>query len=164
MPRVRRSARPLVAVAVLLVLAGCHDGDAGAPEGEGPGASDPVDVTSRPEVEPVEGAPPDTLTVEDLVEGDGEEVAEGDVLTVHYLGMTWGGSEFASSWERGQPLTYTHGEGRWVEGWEQGIDGMRVGGRRRIVVPPELGYGQRGAPGVPPGETLVFVVDLLDVG
>jgi peptidylprolyl isomerase len=163
-PRVRRSARPLVAVVVLLVLAGCEDGDGGAPDGDGQGASEPLDVSGRPEVEPAEGPPPETLVVEDLVEGDGAEVADGDVLTVHYLGMTWGGSEFASSWDRGQPLTYTHGEGRWVEGWEEGLEGMRAGGRRRIVVPSELGYGQRGAPGVPPGETLVFVVDLLDVG
>ncbi len=164
MPRVRRTARPLAAAAVLLLLAGCQDGDGAAPDGEGAGASEPVDAAGRPEVEPPEGSPPETLTVEDLVEGDGEQVTDGDVLTVHYLGMTWGGSEFVSSWERGQPLTYTHGEGRWVQGWEEGIDGMRVGGRRRIVVPSELGYGQRGAPGVPAGETLVFVVDLLDVG
>ena len=164
MPRVRRTARPLVAALVLLVLVGCRDGDGGAPDGDGPGASDPVDAEGRPELEPPEGSPPEALTVEDLAEGDGPPASEGDVLTVHYLGMTWGGSEFASSWERGQPLTYTHGEGRWVEGWEEGIDGMRVGGRRRIIVPSELGYGQRGAPGVPAGETLVFVVDLLDVG
>ncbi len=164
MPHARRIARPLAVAAVLLVLAGCRDGDGGAPDGDGAGANEPVDVEGRPDVEPPEGPPPETLTVEDLVEGDGEPVTDGDVLTVHYVGITWGGSEFTSSWERGQPLTYTHGEGRWVQGWEEGIDGMRVGGRRRIVVPSELGYGQRGAPGVPAGETLVFVVDLLDVG
>jgi peptidylprolyl isomerase len=161
---VRRAARPLAAVAVLLVLAGCRDSAGEGDDDDAGGQADLVDVGDRPEPEVPEGAPPDSLVVEDLVEGDGEPFEDGDVLTVHYVGLTWGGSEFASSWERGQPLTYTYGEGRWVQGWEAGVDGMRVGGRRRIVVPPELGYGQRGAPGVPAGETLVFVVDLLDVG
>lgn len=158
-----RSPRLLATTLALALLAGCSDGERGDAEREaGPG--EVPDVEERPEVELPDGQPPDSLTVEDLAEGDGDEVEDGAMLTVHYVGFTWSGNEFASTWDRGQPLTYQHGEGRWVEGWQAGIEGMREGGRRRIVVPPELGYGQRGAPGVPAGETLVFVVDLLAVG
>lgn len=159
----RRAPRLLVTTALLVLLAGCRDGDGGEAEGQS-APTELVDVGERPEIEPPEGQPPRSLVVEDLVAGDGDEVAEGSVLTVHYVGQTWEGIEFASSWERGQPLTYEHGQGRWIEGWEAGVEGMRVGGRRRIVVPPELGYGSRGAADVPPDATLVFVVDLLDVG
>ena len=159
----RRAARPLaLALAATLVAVGCSDPDGDGAEDEA-GGHDLVDPEGRPEVEPPEGSPPDALVVDDLVEGDGAPVVEGALVTLHYVGITWGGSEFASSWDRGQPLSYEHGQGRWVAGWEAGLEGMRAGGRRRIVVPPELGYGQRGAPGVPAGETLVFVVDLLDV-
>lgn len=164
MPIPRRTARPLAAAVALLVLAGCRDGDGATSDGDGAATAETLELGEPPDVEAPSGTPPGSLTVEELVEGDGAPATEGDVLTVHYIGMTWSGNEFASSWDRGQPLTYEHGQGRWVEGWEAGIDGMRVGGRRRIVVPPELGYGQRGAPGIGAGETLVFVVDLLDVG
>lgn len=159
-PRAPRLPAGLLA---LLLLWGCSDGDDGDAEGDDR-AGEPLEIGERPEVAEPDGPPPDTLTVEDLVEGEGDPALVGAVLTVHYVGLTWGGSEFASSWERGQPLIYEHGQGRWVEGWQHGIEGMREGGRRRIVVPPELGYGDRGAPGVSADETLVFVVDLLDVG
>lgn len=149
-------------MAALALLVACSAPEGGSGDAE-TGPAEVVDAPGRPEVEVPEGQPPDSLAIEEVTEGDGEEVVEGAMVTVHYVGITWSGTEFASSWERGQPLVYEHGQGRWVEGWEAGIEGMRAGGRRRIVVPPELGYGERGAPGVPPGETLVFVVDLLDV-
>lgn len=149
----------------LVVLGGCTDRGTSPGEPE-PSTVDGIDVDGKPTVEIGEGStPPDELTVEDLEEGDGEEVTDGTMVTMHYVGVAWSSSsEFASSWDRGQPMTYEHGQGRWVEGWERGLEGMRVGGQRRIVVPPELGYGDRGAPGVAGGETLVFVIDLLDVG
>jgi peptidylprolyl isomerase len=152
---------------VLLVVgtAACSDDDDRGQAEAQPAPTEVVDVGSGPDVEIPEGqAPPSGLVVEDLVEGDGEPVEQGAVLTVQYVGLTWSGSEFTSSWERGQALTYQHGDGRWIEGWTAGLEGMREGGQRRLVVPPELAYGQRGAPGIPPGETLVFVLDLLDVG
>lgn len=152
----------LVLVAVLVLAAACTEA-----EGEGSGgseSSEALEVPDPPELEAPEGSPPAELVVEDLAEGDGPAVGDGTTLTVHYAAVTWSGAEVTSSYERGQPLTYEYGEGRWVEGWTRGIEGLREGGRRRIVVPPELGYGERGAPGIPPGETVVFVVDALDVG
>lgn len=157
----RAPSAPASLAALALVLA-CSAPEGGA-EGEA-GPDEVVDASGRPEVEVPDGEPPDSLTIEEITEGDGDEVVEGTMVTLHYVGITFSGDEFASSWERGQPLVYEHGQGRWVEGWEAGLEGMRPGGRRRIVVPPELGYGDRGAPGVAPGEALVFVVDLLDVG
>ena len=146
-----------------LLLGACTDGD-GAQEAE-PAPAEGGDIEGKPSVEvPGDATPPDTLQVEDVEEGDGAEVGEGDLVMLHFVGVRWSdGGEFASSWDRGQPVSYTHGEGRWVAGWERGLEGMREGGRRQLVVPPELGYGDRGAPGVPAGETLVFVIDLLDV-
>jgi peptidylprolyl isomerase len=160
--------RPRITVAVtvaLLLLVGCTDADDGgeAPE---PEAAEGGDVEGKPTVEVAEdAAPPGALVVEDLEEGDGDEVADGALVTVHVVGVRWSdGREIVSTWDRGQPISYEHGEGRWIAGWEEGVEGMRAGGRRRIVVPPELGYAERGAPGIPADETLVFVVDLLDVG
>ena len=154
-----RPRRPAMLAVLLVAVLGCEDesGDADA------GASEPVALDAEPELELPEGSPPTSLAVHDLIEGDGEPVTDGAVLTLHYLGSTWEGQRFASTWERGQPLSYEHGQGRWVAGWESGLEGMRAGGQRRIIVPPELGYGQRGAPGVPDGATLVFVVELVGV-
>jgi peptidylprolyl isomerase len=103
---------------------------------------------------------------EDLVIGDGAEATPGDLLSVQYVGVRWSdGGEFDASWERGQPLEFELGAGRVIPGWEQGVEGMRVGGRRVITIPPELAYGDRGAGGViGPDETLVFVVDLVGIG
>jgi peptidylprolyl isomerase len=159
-----RGPRAGAVLATLLLVAGCSNDESadGDPEPEAVESGDPE---GRPTVEvPEDSAPPGELQVEDLEEGDGEAVGEGAMLTVHVVGVRWSdGVEFLSSWDRGQPISHTFGEGRWVPGWEAGLEGMREGGRRRIVVPPDLGYGERGAPGVPAGETLVFVVDLLDV-
>jgi peptidylprolyl isomerase len=160
---VRRGRTAIAVTAALLWLAGCSDGEAG--EEAQPAPAPGPEVEGKPNVElPEDAAPPAELQVEDVEEGDGDPVEEGSTVTVHFVGLRWSdGGEFASSWDRGQPVSYTHGQGRWVQGWERGLEGMREGGRRQIVVPPELGYGERGAPGVPPGETLVFVLDLLDV-
>jgi peptidylprolyl isomerase len=160
---VRRPRVTIAVTAALLWLGGCTDGDRG--EDEEPAPAESGDVEGKPNVELSEGAsPPADLQIEDLEEGEGDEVEPGALVTLHFVGVRWSdGGEFASSWDRGQPVSYAHGDGRWVEGWERGLEGMREGGRRQIVVPPELGYGERGAPSVPSGETLVFVIDLLDV-
>ncbi len=168
--RVGRCAAVLASVGVLLV--GCSTDEAEAPEDPDAGAS-PVegpDLASRPDLLPVlpddRGEPPSELQVEDLVEGDGPVAADGDRLTVHFVGASWAsGQEFDATWDRDQPYTFTLGEGEVIEGWERGLSGMRVGGRRVVVIPPDLAYGDRGsAIGIGPGETIVFVVDLLEVG
>ncbi|MGV9292296.1 FKBP-type peptidyl-prolyl cis-trans isomerase [Streptomyces sp. NPDC003719] len=119
---------------------------------------------TKPEVEVPEGAAPAELTVRDLVVGDGAEVKPGTVVRVHYVGVTFEtGEEFDSSWDRDQPFKFALGSGRVIKGWDRGLRGMKVGGRREIVVPPRLGYGnQSPSPLIPAGSTLVFVVDLLD--
>lgn len=169
---IRRGRRPGLLTGTLLIgallgggllLRACSEGDAGAGEAQPP-SSEVVDPEGRPEIDVPDGqAPPADLLVEDLTEGSGPEVAQGATLTLHYAAVAWSGAEIASTWERGQPLSYQHGEGRWIEGWEAGIEGMREGGERRLVVPADLAYGERGAPGIPPGEALVFVIQLLDV-
>ncbi|MEV7200347.1 FKBP-type peptidyl-prolyl cis-trans isomerase [Streptomyces griseoluteus] len=120
---------------------------------------------TKPEVEVPEGDAPAELTVRDLVVGDGAEAKSGMVVRVHYVGVTFAsGKEFDASWDRGEPFKFALGGGRVIKGWDRGIKGMRVGGRREIIVPPRLGYGnQSPTPLIPPRSTLVFVVDLLDV-
>jgi peptidylprolyl isomerase len=119
----------------------------------------------RPEVEPPEGDPPADLEITDLLVGDGDEAVAGRTVTVHYVGVSFSsGEEFDASWNRGTPFRFGLGAGQVITGWDRGVQGMRVGGRRRLVIPAHLGYGDRGAGGViAPGETLIFVVDLLGV-
>ena len=113
-----------------------------------------------------DGTPPAELEVEDLVVGDGPEAAPGQDVDVHYVGVAWSTrKQFDASWDRGQTFRFGLGRGQVIKGWDEGVAGMRVGGRRRITIPPHLGYGSAGAGGViKGGETLVFVVDLLGVG
>ncbi len=122
-------------------------------------------LTAKPAVSVDTGAePPSQLASEDLVEGSGAELSRGDNADVQYVGVSWStGREFDSSWDRGaQPFSFPVGAGRVIAGWDQGVQGMRAGGRRLLVIPPDMGYGDRGAGGViAPGETLVFVVDAL---
>ena len=119
----------------------------------------------RPQIEKPEGDIPFDLGIEDIVVGEGDEATAGKRVTVHYVGVAFrSGEEFDASWNRGAPFRFPLGAGRVIGGWDQGVAGMRVGGRRKLVIPPHLGYGDRGAGGViKPGETLVFVVDLLGV-
>ena len=120
---------------------------------------------SKPAVEGPEGAPPGELQVEDLQAGAGPEATSGQSCTLQYVGVAWStGQQFDASWDRGEPFSFRLGEGMVIRGWDEGVVGMRVGGRRRLTIPPELGYGSRGAGGaIKGGETLVFVVDLLGV-
>ena len=98
----------------------------------------------RPDVDPVDGPPPTELVAEDITVGDGAEAGAGDTVDVHYVGVAHSsGEEFDSSWKRGTPLRFPLGAGRVIAGWDQGVAGMKVGGRRRLVIPPHLAYGDR---------------------
>lgn len=116
----------------------------------------------KPTVEIPQTDPPTQLVLEDLVVGTGPEAVAGKRVAVHYVGVAWSdGQEFDNSYDRGEPLVFGLGRGQVIQGWDAGIAGMKVGGRRRITIPPHLGYGTRGAGGViKPNETLVFVCDL----
>lgn len=117
----------------------------------------------KPDIEIPGGPPPSDLALEDLVVGEGEEARSGNRVSVHYVGVAWSnGRQFDASWDRDEPFEFGLGAGEVIPGWDDGVAGMRPGGRRRITIPPHLGYGDRGAGGViKGGETLVFVVDLL---
>jgi peptidylprolyl isomerase len=119
----------------------------------------------KPDVGPIDGPPPADLVVEDITVGEGPEAKAGDQVTVHYVGVAHSnGRQFDASWDRRDAFRFPLGGGQVIAGWDQGVQGMRVGGRRRLTIPPHLGYGSRGAGGViAPGETLVFVVDLLQL-
>ncbi|TDP89222.1 FKBP-type peptidyl-prolyl cis-trans isomerase [Labedaea rhizosphaerae] len=119
----------------------------------------------KPEVDPIEGNPPSDLDVQDITVGDGDEATAGKTVSVHYVGVAHStGEEFDASWNRGDVLRFPLGAGRVIAGWDRGVQGMKVGGRRRLVIPPHLGYGARGAGGaIKPNETLIFVVDLVSV-
>jgi peptidylprolyl isomerase len=122
-------------------------------------------ATQKPEVDLVEGPPPADLVINDLTVGDGPEATPGQGVTVHYVGVSYAtGEEFDSSWSRNDPFRFPLGGGRVIAGWDKGVAGMKVGGRRQLVIPPHLAYGDRGAgTAIKPGETLIFVVDLLAV-
>lgn len=137
--------------------------------------TDPADPTDsnltsgepgdKPVVRIPAGDPPGQLQIQDVVHGDGPEAVTGATCTMHYVGISWSTQQqFDASWDRGSPFGFQLGKGMVISGWDQGVAGMKVGGRRRLTIPPELGYGARGAGGViAPNETLVFVVDLLGV-
>ena len=119
----------------------------------------------RPFVDPPEGEAPADLVIDDLIVGEGPEASVGQQVSVHYAGVAWStGEEFDASWNRGDAFVFGLGQGMVIQGWDQGVVGMKVGGRRRLTIPPHLGYGDQGAGGViRGGETLIFVVDLLEV-
>jgi peptidylprolyl isomerase len=154
-----------------LGFAGCGDDDddesasTGTTETQASDASD-VDTSTKPKVEVPEGQPPAGLQIEDIVEGDGATATTGSNVTVQYVGVSYStGKQFDASWDAGQPFTFQLGAGGVIPGWDQGVAGMKEGGRRRLTIPPELGYGETGMPpAIAPNETLVFVIDLLEVG
>jgi peptidylprolyl isomerase len=120
----------------------------------------------KPDVTIPDGPPPTELVVEDITVGAGDEATAGQNVDVHYVGVAWSsGQQFDASWDRGDTFGFRLGRGQVIQGWDDGVAGMKVGGQRRNTIPPALGYGARGAGGViGPDETLVFVVDLLGVG
>lgn len=169
-PRRPRGAAAILGAALALAVGGCTGEE--APDGSDDTAGEevaPPDLASKPDLVTVlpddRGDPPDTLQVEDLVVGEGEVAEEGARLTVEFVGASWSsGQQFDATWDRGQPYSFTLGAGEVIRAWDEGLSGMRVGGRRALVVPPDLAYGDRGsAAGIGPGETIVFIIDLLEV-
>lgn len=128
------------------------EGDAGVQVTGEPGA--------KPEITVPDSDPPAQLTYSDLIVGDGEEAPEGAAVSMHYVGVAWSnGEQFDASWDRGQTLDYPLSD--LILGWQRGVPGMKVGGRRLLVIPPDLGYGPNGQGPIGPNETLVFVIDLV---
>ena len=120
---------------------------------------------NKPTVTIPQEAPPEELVKTDITVGTGDEATKGKNVSVHYVGVAWSnGQEFDASWNRGDAFEFRLGAGQVIQGWDDGVAGMKVGGRRQLTIPPDMGYGSRGAGGViKGGETLVFVVDLLNV-
>lgn len=124
------------------------------------------DKLEKPEIDFPEGEAPKDLVIEEIQVGDGAEAKKGDRVSVHYVGVAFStGEEFDASWNRGSALQFQLGIGQVIAGWDQGVQGMKVGGRRKLTIPAHLAYGDRGAgSAIAPGETLIFVCDLVKVG
>jgi peptidylprolyl isomerase len=120
------------------------------------------DLSAKPEVAQPSGQPPAALQKTDVVKGKGKAAKPGDVVSVQYVGNSWStGAQFDASWDRGsEPFQFPLGAGQVIPGWDQGVAGMKRGGRRLLVIPPNLAYGPQPPPGIAPNETLIFVVDL----
>ena len=120
---------------------------------------------TKPEVTIPQTPAPSSLVTEDITVGSGQEAINGKTVSVHYVGVAWStAKQFDASWDRNEPFEFSLGNGQVISGWDKGVAGMKVGGRRKLTIPPDMGYGSQGAGGVIKGdETLVFVVDLLDV-
>ena len=131
-------------------------------EGLVQGTSDKKGV--KPEVPAPQGDPPPELVVRDIRRGRGPKAQPGDTLTMQYVGTSWSnGQQFDASWDRGEPFPFQLGAGMVIAGWDEGLVGMRKGGRRLLVIPPDKGYGPAGSGPIGPNETLIFVVDLVDI-
>jgi peptidylprolyl isomerase len=165
----------LAALAAALALAGCGSSKAsGVQQAPSAGLTQaaipapikpPPDLATKPAVTVPSTPPPTKLVTKDLITGTGKTVASGQTITVNYVGVLYKtGKEFDSSWKRSQPFTTTLGASSVIPGWVKGIVGMKVGGRRELIIPPSLGYGAAGSPPtIPPNSTLIFIVDLLSV-
>lgn len=161
----------IIAACAALAIAGCGGGDDDSPttqsttEAAQSDASANQDTSTKPQVTVPDGEPPKQLEKTDLVVGDGATAKKGDQVTVNYVGVGYDSEEeFDASWGRG-PFTFALGTGQVIPGWDEGVAGMKVGGRRELVIPPDLAYGPQGAPpAIGPNETLIFVVDLVSVG
>jgi peptidylprolyl isomerase len=165
-----------IAALIALAAAGCGGSDSttGSTEAGAEEASESASAASeatpatdktKPKVTAPKGAPPKKLVVKDIEKGTGAEAKSGDEVTVEYVGVNYKrGDQFDASWDRHEPFSFKLGAGMVIPGWDQGIEGMKVGGRRELIIPPNLGYGPTGSPpAIPPNETLIFVVDLLAV-
>jgi peptidylprolyl isomerase len=152
-------------VALALAVAGCgssdDDSSSSQATAEQPGGD--TNLNAKPKVTVPDGPAPKKLEEKEIVEGDGAEAKAGDEVTVQYVGVGYDSKkEFDSSWSRSEPFTFPLGAGEVIPGWDQGVAGMKVGGRRELTIPPNLAYGPPGRPpGIGPNETLIFVVDLL---
>jgi peptidylprolyl isomerase len=182
MARLLRLVLTVIAAIALVSLAACGDDDDDG--GSGPSAetnqqdtgtaTEPSpaeaeealkDTSTKPVIPKPTGSPPRKLVKEDIVKGKGPGAKKGDTLVVHYVGMNFSnGREFDASWDTGSPFPLQLGAGQVIAGWDKGLVGIRKGGRRQLVIPPELGYGAQGyPPDIPPNETLVFVIDAVSI-
>ena len=161
----------LAALALALTACGGDDGDSAsttppaetqAPEATAQGEASNTDLDQKPVVEQPQGDPPAELQSEDIVEGEGATARKGDNVTVQYVGVNFSnGAEFDASWNRGEPFEFTLGAQQVISGWDEGVAGMKEGGRRKLVIPPDMAYGPAGQPPtIGPNETLIFVIDL----
>jgi peptidylprolyl isomerase len=162
----------IVALCLALGLAACGgggDSTASSTEAattEAAGAAEAGAEKTKPKVTVPKGAPPKKLVIKEIEEGTGPEAKAGDEVTVQYVGVNYkNGKEFDASWDRGEPFSFQLGAGMVIPGWDKGVEGMKVGGRRELIIPPNLAYGPEGSPpAIGPNETLIFVIDLLEVG
>jgi peptidylprolyl isomerase len=170
--RAVKASMTMIVLCAALAVAGCGS-SADSSTGSSESTTTTTESTSteasgsektKPKVTVPTGAPPPKLEVKELEEGSGAETKSGDKVTVQYVGVNYkNGKEFDSSWSRSEPFSFTLGGGEVIPGWDQGVEGMKVGGRRELIIPPELAYGETGAPpAIGPNETLVFVIDLLE--
>ncbi len=173
-----RSLGIAILLCAALAVAGCGGGggssssteatestaaESNAPKESGSSAS--TDLSKKPKVTVPKAAPSKELEIKEIVEGTGAEAKSGDEVTVQYVGVGYESEEeFDSSWSRNEPFSFALGAGQVIPGWDQGVAGMKVGGRRELIIPPELAYGEAGSPpAIGPNETLIFIVDLLAV-
>ncbi|MCB0875166.1 MAG: FKBP-type peptidyl-prolyl cis-trans isomerase [Solirubrobacterales bacterium] len=167
MERSPHAAKVLIGAAILLVAVVAAVLIARSGGGDDSGGADAIstDTSVKPDVPAQSGPPPSGLESTDVVDGDGDTAETGDTVTVQYVGVDYEtGEQFDASWDNGQPFTFKLGSGQVIPGWDQGVTGMKVGGRRELIVPPDLAYGAQGSPpAIGPNATLVFVIDLLDV-
>ena len=162
-------ATPLLILALgALALSACgdDDSDSTAADDGGTAAAVAVDTSVKPEIAVPQEAATDELVTEDLVQGTGATAEAGNLVTVQYVGVDYeSGEQFDASWDRGEPFSFQLGQGAVIEGWDEGVEGMKVGGRRELIIPADQAYGAQGSPpAIGPDATLIFVVDLLDVG
>jgi peptidylprolyl isomerase len=158
----------IILACLAMAIAGCGGGDGSSGstgESSGSTAADSSSAPlTKPKVEVPNGAPPIELESRDLVKGDGAIAKAGDEVTVQYVGVDYrSGEQFDASWDRGEPFTFPLGAGEVIQGWDQGVQGMKVGGRRELIIPPELAYGSQQVGPIAPNSTLIFVIDLVAV-
>jgi peptidylprolyl isomerase len=165
MPPARRPLLLVLALAALIAVAGCGS-DSEEPASKSTPEAAATPERTKPEITVPKGKPPKKLVIKDIEEGTGKPAKAGDQVTVQYVGISFlNGRQFDASWDRGEPFQFQLGSGSVIPGWDQGVEGMKVGGRRQLVIPPDLAYGPQGSPPtIGPNETLVFVIDLLSVG
>jgi peptidylprolyl isomerase len=168
-PMRRHLLLPLALCLLLLagLAAGCgsDDGTGSSTSASSSASSSTADTATKPDVAPPNGPAPEKLVVKDLVEGTGATAEPGNLVTVQYVGVDYdSGKQFDASWDNGEPFSFLLGNGEVIDGWDEGIVGMKVGGRRELIIPPDQAYGKQGSGSIGPNATLVFVVDLLSVG
>ena len=163
MPLARRLTLLVLACAAL-VAAGCGD-DSEKPASSSTPEAASTPAATKPDVVVPKGKAPKTLVIKDLKKGTGATAEPGKQVSVQYVGVSAAnGRQFDASWDRGEPFQFQLGAGSVIPGWDKGVAGMKVGGRRQLVIPPDLAYGPQGSPPtIGPNETLVFVIDLLGV-